>query len=89
MALMELNGVDAIVRDSETQINLEKRQFDYKMNDKNAKAKLLKAARRKPFEVVRNTGSTNLIFNVGSWNNIVLPSIRYWNTVKGEQTCKV
>ena len=89
MALIEFNGIDAVVKDSETQTNLVRRQFDYKLNDKNAKSKLLKAAKRIPFEIVKNTGSMNLVFNVGSWNNIVLPSIRYWNQVKGEQTCKV
>ena len=31
----------------------------------------------------------NLVFNVGSWNHIALPSIRYLNQIKSDKTCKV
>ena len=86
---LEFNDVNDIVKDSEVNQVVENRQFEYKMNDKNAKNKLLKAAKRTSFEIVRNTSSINLVFNIGSWNHIVLPSICYWNKLKGDQTCKV
>ena len=88
---IQFNNVEDMVNGSEVmQYNENKRHFDYKMNDKNAKAKLLKGAKRAPFDIIRNSSSINLMFNVGSWKNIVLPSIQYWRQVKEEnQTCKI
>ena len=78
------------VTDSEvTQYKEDNRQFKYNLNDTKAKSKLLKGAKRIPFELVKNNGSLNLLFNVGSWNHVVLPSIRYWNEIKGDKTCKI
>ena len=52
------------------------RLFNYNLNDKTAKAKLLKGAKRNPFEIVRNKGSINLMFNLGVWQSVVLPCIQ-------------
>ena len=87
---IEFNGVEDFVNDSEgTHYKEDKRQFKYNLNDAKAKSKLLKGAKRIPFELVKNNGSLNLLFNVGSWNNVVLPSIRYWNEIKGDKTCRI
>ena len=63
--------------------------FDYKLNDKAGKSKLLKGAKRNVFVVEENSTSTTLIFSAGAWHAVILPSQRYWEQVKGDQTCKV
>ena len=63
--------------------------FDYELNDKATKAKLLKAAKRIPIETEEHSSSSNLIFSAGAWYHAVLPAVKYWNDVKGEKTCKV
>jgi hypothetical protein len=87
---IEIKSVEDLVKDSVI-VNCTDtaRKFEYKMNDKAAKGKLLKGAKRNPFEVVENSSSSNLVFSPGSWNYIVLPSIRYWNEVKGSKTCRI
>ena len=65
------------------------RAFEYLLNEKSAKAKLIKGAKRIPFDVEDNSSSSNLIFSVGSWKNAVLPSVSYWKEVKGNKSCIV
>ena len=65
------------------------RMFEYKLNDKAAKAKLVKSAKRQPYLLEENSTSSNLIFSVGSWKNVFLPAIREWSVVKDDQTCHV
>ena len=65
------------------------RTFDYELNDKAAKAKLLKATKRIPLEIEENTTSSNLIFSSGGWYHVVLPSMKYFSDVKGEKSCKI
>ena len=90
MSLVKLDSIEEIVKDSETLKNVEnKRTFEYNMNDKSAKAKLVKGAKREAYEVVKNQSSCNLDFSVGSWNHIVLPTIQYLNNIRGEKTCTV
>ena len=60
--------------------------FDYHLNDKAIKTKLLKAAKRTPIEVEENSSSTNLVFSAGAWYHTVLPSVRYFEEVKGDKT---
>ena len=87
---IEYDGVEDLVRDSETEaFPGENRSFKYELNHKQAKAKLIKGAKRGPFEIEKKSCSLNLIFNVGSWNNSVLPSIRYWNQMQYDRTCKI
>ena len=62
--------------------------FDYKLNDKAAKAKLVKSAKRVPLEIEENSCSSNLIFSAGAWQSAVLTAIRYWNDIKDGQPCK-
>ena len=84
-------GIKEIVQDSEViKTGDNRRTFEYNLNDKAAKSKLLKGARRDSFEVVKNQTSCNLIFSVGAWNHVVTPSKQYWNQMKGtEKSCKV
>ena len=63
--------------------------FNYELNDKAAKAKLVKGSKRNPFEIEEKTASISLIFCVGAWLTSVLPAIRYWNEIKGDKTCKI
>ena len=86
----EYKSVEEVVENSEIALKGEKQRFfQYELNQKQAKAKLIKGAKRVPFEIENKSCSTNLIFNIGSWNNSVLPSIQYWNQRKGEDTCKI
>ena len=87
---IEFSSVENVVIDSETVVRRDStRNFEYKLDDKAAKGKLLKGVKREPFEVVENSASSNLLFNLGSWNNVVMPSIRYWNEGKGNKSCKI
>ena len=63
--------------------------FDYELNNKAAKVKLLNNSKRIPLEIEKKSTSINLNFSVGAWLTAVLPAVRYWNEVKGEKTCKV
>ena len=63
--------------------------FTYKLNDKAAKSKLLKAASRPPIDMEENSTSTNLIFSAGAWIHAVLPAIKYWSEVQDSKTCKI
>ena len=63
--------------------------FNYELNDKATRNKLVKAAKRPPLEVEENSTSSNLIFSAGAWYHGVLPAIQYWNDVKGEKTCQI
>ena len=65
------------------------RVHKYKLNDKAAKGKLVKGAKREPFEVIKKSLSSNLDFSLGAWNYVVLPTVMYWNQVKDDRTCKV
>ena len=69
--------------------NVDRRTHKYKLNDKATKAKIVKGAKRCPFEVVNSLSSSNLDFSLGAWNYVVLPSVRYWDQVKEKTSCKV
>ena len=85
----ELKSIDHLLKETEIVRRGEKaRVFNYKLDDKAAKGKLVKGARRIPFEVAANSTSSNLVFNLGAWNHVVQPSLRYFNTAKGS-ICKV
>ena len=85
---LESDGIRDIVVDSEIKsLNDKKRAFEYNLNEKAANAKFLKSAKRIPFEVVNNSASSNLVFSLGAWDQVVLSSVRYWDQVKGEKTC--
>ena len=86
----ELYTLDDVVKDSERLVYKEdEREFNYRLNEKSLKTKLLKGAKRPPFVVVKNNGSYNLDFNVGSWRAVVQPSLQYWGNSKVGQTCTV
>ena len=63
--------------------------FDYLLNDKTAKSKLVKAAKRTHLEIEENSTSTNLIFSAGAWAHSVLPSVKFWSEIQGEQSFKI
>ena len=78
MEMVEVKTINDILKESEIQLNEEKiREFEYKVNEKKLRTKLLKGAKRSPFEIIRNKSSINLVFNVGAWGTVVLPSIWY------------
>ena len=86
---IELGSIEDVVKDSELiDVDERRRQFEYKLNDKNAKSKLLKGAKRLPFEVVQKSTSLNLVFNLGSWSHVVQPSVRYWKS-SGDKSCTI
>ena len=87
---IEYNNVEELVKNSEiTKKDVKPRSFQYELNQKQAKAKLIKGAKRNAFDVENKSNSINLIFNLGSWSNVVLPSIIYWNQIKDEGACKI
>ena len=87
---IEMTSVHNLVKDSETALFRDNvRKFEYKLDDKTAKGKFMKGAKRTPFEVVENSSSANLIFNLGSWYNLVLPSNQYWEASKGNKTLNI
>ena len=63
--------------------------FDYKLNDKTTKSKLVKAAKRDPLELEVNSTSSNLVFSAGAWYHHVLPSVKYWEQIQGEKSCRI
>ena len=87
---LECDNIMSLVNDSELdKFNDVKRTFEYKLNDKAAKAKLVKGAKRVPFDIFENSTSSNLNFSLGTWYNVVLPTVRYWDQVKGIKSCKI
>ena len=83
----EHQSIEQHVKNSELYKNVN--TFDYKLNDKTAKAKLLKAAKRQPIDMEENSTSSNLVFSAGAWIHAVLPSVRYWSEVKESKTCRI
>ena len=64
-------------------------RFDYSLNERSTKSKLLKAAKRDPILLEENSTSCNIVFSAGAWFHHVLPSVNYWNEVQGDKTCKI
>ena len=87
---LEMQGIQELVEESEQVKPIDKkRTFEYNLDDKSTKSKLLKGAKRVPFEIIENSTSSTLVFSNGAWNHVVLPSMKYWNTIKGEKSCTV
>ena len=59
------------------------RSFEYTLNKKRAKAKLLKGANRRHLEVELKSGCANLRFSDGAYYKIVLPLLNDWNQKTG------
>ena len=55
------------------------RVFDYALNKKRAKAKLLKGAKRENLIVEVKNGCVNLLFSDGAYIELVLPLMKSWN----------
>ena len=76
-SLVKLNG-DVV-------INQEDRAFEYILNEKRAKAKLLKGAKRaQNLKIEVSRGCVNMRFDNGSYFEIVLPLLREWSKKCGE-----
>ena len=89
-ATIELAGVENAIKDSEMiDYKSTKRNFIYNLNEKTAKGKLLKGAKRSPMDIVENSTSCNIIFSLGAWSTVVIPSLFYWSDVKGEKSCTI
>ena len=56
------------------------RVFDYSLNNKIAKAKLRKGAKRENLEVEIKNDCVNLLFSDGAYFELVLPLMKLWNT---------
>ena len=66
--------------------NKDGRMFNYVMNNKRAKAKLLKGAKRGKHLVIESrNGCVNLIFSDGSYVETVLPLLRSWHQKLNER----
>ena len=63
--------------------------FNYELNEKSSKSKIMKAAKREPIEIEENSTSCNLIFSAGAWVHEVLSAVEYWESVKGDLTCRI
>ena len=88
--IFKIQTLDDIIKDSEHQeFKCYERDFDYNLNVKSLKSKLLKSTKRPAFDITRNNGSSNLEFNIGSWRAVVLPSIRYWTSNMVGSSCKI
>ena len=71
--------------EEETEVKYD-RVFSYVINNKRAKAKLLKGARRGKHLVVESkNGCVNLIFSDGSYFKTVLPLLRSWHKKLNEK----
>ena len=75
---IESKSVSDIVQDSNS-VKDNTRNFAYNLNDKQVKAKLVKGSQREAFSIEEKSNSVNLIFSVGSWAKVVLPTISYMN----------
>ena len=83
-----INLDEQVQRSDHFPLSENSRAFEYKLNEKSAKSKLIKGAKRIPLELEENSNSSNLVFSVGAWKNVVLPAISYWKDV-GMGSCKV
>ena len=74
------NDASDLVEYNEEYENKDSRVFGYVLNDKRAKAKLLKGAKRGKHLVVESKdGCVNLIFSDGSYFKTVLPLLKSWH----------
>ena len=63
-----------------TKNNNDRRVFNYDLNNKRAKAKLLKAAQKEQnLDIDIKPGCVNLHFNNGSYYEVILTCLREWN----------
>ena len=85
---IELTSLENVVKDSGI-LKLPTKAFEYNLNEKAATTKLIKGAKIPPFDLVFNSSSCNLIFNLGPWHTVVLPSIKYWSDVMGSKLCNI
>ena len=87
---IEMNSIQEVVDDSEViKLPENRRIFEYNLNDKNAKNKLIKGAKKEPLDVVLNKASCNVVFSTGSRSQIVLPTILYWKQAAENKICKL
>ena len=81
------NDVDVFSPATELE-NKDGREFNYVLNTKRTKAKLLKGAKRaNNLEIERKVGCVNFLFSDGSYHEVVLPMLRIWNN-KSEEMIK-
>lgn len=87
LAPSAIKSYDDIVQETElahvNSYDNAERTFQYAANDKQTKSKLVKGAKKDPFEIDENSSSININFNLGSWTCIVIPVVKYWESIKG------
>ena len=86
--ISQFDCVNDLVEHSETYVG-SPRGFNYNLNDKNAKSKLIKNCNRVPFETEEKSSCINLIFNVGAWLHVVHPMIQFMKQNMNNKTCQV
>ena len=86
----ELTTIEDYVKSSESfKPSGLSRNFDYELREKAVKSKLVKSAKRMPIQVEINKSSSNLVFSPGSWQNVVMPALKYWQEIKGDKKCQI
>ena len=91
-ANVDHNSIEEHVKDSDRHClpnSISARAFEYNLNEKQAKSKLVKGAKRIPFEIEANSTSSNFVFSVGAWKNVVISAISYWKEVGSNLSCQV
>ena len=88
MKNLEMSGTNCPDNDIELNNLLRRRRgrtFDYDLNEKRAKAKLLKGAKRaKHLNVEIKSGCVNMRFSDGAYFEVVLPLLREWHKREAE-----
>ena len=84
---IEFKSIKDLINQSNTESETE-RGFEYNLNDKNTRLKLIKSSKRVHLEVEEKSCSVNLIFCLGAWMKVVLPCIQYMKEFKRDNTCK-
>ena len=64
--------------------SLEK-HFNYEMSDKKAKSNLIKGASREILEVEEMQKCTVMIFSVGAYHELIIPSVAEWRVGSKKQ----
>ena len=90
MSKNQVTTIEEHIKNSEVYVSKDNIvSFNYELRDKTAKAKILKAARRIPFEIEENSTSSNLVFSAGAWYHVVLPAVKYFSVVKEDNSCQI
>ena len=77
---LDLEETMVVATGDDVSKSLEK-HFDYEMTDKKAKSNLVKGASREVLEIEEMQKCTMLIFSVGAYYKVIIPSVDEWKIV--------